>query len=207
MRMTGAQEYGNPVPGGCGESLSEGVEGRERPFRIDHIPSGDALRIGRDPTPVGHQAEQIPLPPGPLRIESDQHPGITGGEKPVTPQTLLPRGGHGPGETGGQQMGAQRTGTQHVNDADATTHPGCPKRGKNPTVGATSRTALAARPTPGAGPAQGADTLAPSPRPRPGLPVSTPVPRAPQAAPQTTGVTYASSPRSGKTALRAAMTA
>ena len=135
--MTGTQEYRRLTPSDCGESLGEGIKGYERPFRIDHIAPRSALRIGRDPALVGHQPDQIPLPPGPLRIKSDQHPRIPSGKEPITPQTLLPRGGHRPSKPSSQQMGPQGPNTQHTNDAAGLPSPPPRKPQKHPTVGAT----------------------------------------------------------------------
>ncbi|ELP70563.1 hypothetical protein STRTUCAR8_00636, partial [Streptomyces turgidiscabies Car8] len=83
---------------------------------------------------------QIPLPPSPFGIESDQRPGITSGEQPIAPQALLPRGGHGPGETGGQEMGAEGAGAQHERDRGGRGRPARRERRKHRTVGVMPRT-------------------------------------------------------------------
>ena len=126
---------------------------------------GNASRIGRNPTLVRHQPDQIPLPPRPFGIKTDQHPRIPSREQPITPQTLLPRGRHGPGQTSGQQMRTQRTGAQH--EAMVADRPGeSTGTGKHRTVGVTraadrpspetrrtttATTNLATRPTQGRG--------------------------------------------------------
>ena len=118
MRMPGTQQHALAALGGSTDPIGEGIQSGQSPLRIDHIKAGYALRIGRNPTPRRHQLDQIPLPPGPFRIEPNQHTRITSSTKPITPEALLPRGGHDPGKPSGQKMRAKGSGTQHESDAD-----------------------------------------------------------------------------------------
>lgn len=127
MRMSGPEKHGPTPFRYLPQPIGEGVQRGQSPLRIDHIMPGSVRRVGRNPTLVRHQPDQVPLPPRPFGIESDQHPGIPGREGPITPQALLPRGRHGSGQPGGQQMGAEGAGGQHGSDADG---PGTPARRK-----------------------------------------------------------------------------
>lgn len=135
MRMPGPQKHRHPLPGNPSQPLSEDIKRIQSPIRIDHILTGNEGRIGRNPTLVRHEGNQLPNSPPPLRIKPEGHPRIPGGEEPITPQTLLPRGRHGTGQPSGQQMGTQRSPAPHKPDADAQ------HTGKSPQRGNTARLA------------------------------------------------------------------
>jgi len=118
MGVPGAEQDRCSALGDCREAFRKGIQSGQSQLRIDHILARNVMRIGRNPTLLRHQRNQLALPPGPLGIEPEQHPRIAGREEPVTPQTLLTGSGHGPGKPRGKKMGAQGTGTQHVSDRD-----------------------------------------------------------------------------------------
>ncbi|GAA4031622.1 hypothetical protein GCM10022232_91940 [Streptomyces plumbiresistens] len=132
MGVSGAEEDGRATLRGCLEPLGERIQSNQGPLRINHIMALNVTRIGRNPALVRHQLDQIQLSPRPLGINPDQYPRIPSSEQPITPQTLLPRGRHSPGQPRGKQMGTQGADTQHGCDADGPNTPPRHERANTP---------------------------------------------------------------------------
>ncbi len=128
MRMPRAEQHRGPPLRSPREPPRERLQGGQGPLRVDHVRARHMTGVARDTTLVGHQPQQITLTPGAVGIKPEQYTGIPRREQPITPQTGLPRRGHGPREPRRQQMSAQRSGAQHPPDAPA---PGA-ARGRNP---------------------------------------------------------------------------
>lgn len=135
MRMPGPDQHRRPAVDSHPDPLAEGIQPTQSAFRIDHIKAGYMRRIGRNPTLVRHQRNQIPHPPTPLRIKPHEHPRIPSSKKPITPKTHLPRSSHDPSKPSSQKMSAKGSGTQHVSDGDGWGNTGMAERANTALLG------------------------------------------------------------------------
>ncbi len=77
MGVPGAEQDGRPALGNCREAFRKGIQSGQSQLRIDHILARNMMRIGRNPTLLRHQRNQLALPQAP----SGSSPSSTRGSR------------------------------------------------------------------------------------------------------------------------------